>query len=213
MILPGVDLSDGPAHTRFVIANDYEQILGNKAHISIGLHQFDMGKTLPVGTDFILALDNENPTISKHSECFLACITVKFKHRFMVLSCCLSSRSVVAVMLLECGVSPVGIGCAAGGVHVRWVEDDAVYFPIVIRKVAAIHSGLNISPSYFIIFGWNLPPKHPLAIGYICNDATRLHIQAKNAGKYLIVSGSAGAEHQVVGGPTVTNDPPGRCFT
>lgn len=49
-----------------------------------------MGKTLPVGTDFILALDDKNPTISKYSECFLASITVKFKYRFMVLSCGLS---------------------------------------------------------------------------------------------------------------------------
>lgn len=73
-------------------------------------------------------------------------------------------------------MSPTGIGCTARGVHVGWVKDYTVYFPIVIRKVATIHSGLNIRPSNLILFGGNVPPKHPLAKGYICNDTTRPYI-------------------------------------
>jgi hypothetical protein len=56
MVLPGMALSYHPDHPRFIGPHDHKQIFTAILMRGQFIDYLDIGKPLPVGTDFILAL-------------------------------------------------------------------------------------------------------------------------------------------------------------
>ena len=61
MILPGVDLPNRTAYTRFVLSDHHKQVFSHEALLFKGLNQFYVRESLPIGADFVLALDDKHP--------------------------------------------------------------------------------------------------------------------------------------------------------
>ena len=55
-----MNLSFQSAYAGLIQTHDNKQIFGIKTQRLISRNNFNMSQTLPVGADFILALDNEN---------------------------------------------------------------------------------------------------------------------------------------------------------
>ena len=59
-----MDLSDYAAHSWAVLSYHNKQVFCNEIQGVTHFHDFDMGKTLAIGTDLILAFDNEHPPVT-----------------------------------------------------------------------------------------------------------------------------------------------------
>ena len=91
MVFSCMDLLDSSADARPVVAHYHKEVLGNESKSRKGLHQLNVGKSLPIGAYLILALDDEDPAFSKHPVGFRACTRVQLQNSFMVLPGGLSS--------------------------------------------------------------------------------------------------------------------------
>ena len=67
MVLSRMDLLLHPAHSRSVCSHQHKQVLGVELERDVLVDDFDVGQVLPIGTHFILALDNEGAAIAKHA--------------------------------------------------------------------------------------------------------------------------------------------------
>jgi hypothetical protein len=64
MILASVNLLNHTADTGAIVSNNNEEILSDKAHFLVCRHYLYMGKSLLIGTDLILALHDEDTSVS-----------------------------------------------------------------------------------------------------------------------------------------------------
>ena len=85
MVLSCVDLLHHPTYTRVVLPHQHKQVFSNKPLGYKGRHDFYMGEPLPVGTNFVLALDYEHTAVAENPGRFRSGIVVEFQHGFMVL--------------------------------------------------------------------------------------------------------------------------------
>lgn len=131
MILPRVHLSDRPANSRPVLPHDNKKVFGDKAHVFIGCHDFDMGEALPIGANFVLALYDQNTSLSQHAPRFPSRINVQFKHRLVILAVGQIARPVIPIMALKRSMNFVG--GSARRVHIGRIEHNTVNGFIRIR--------------------------------------------------------------------------------
>ena len=89
-----------------------------------------------------MALYNEDSALAENTIRFLPGILIQIYDRFVILAFCLSARPVVAVVFLKRFMRLMSR--SSWGVHVRWVKNDAIDLPIIVRELSAIHSVLNI---------------------------------------------------------------------
>ena len=169
MVLSRVNLPDGATYSWTVISNNDKEVFWDKAQFTIRLHDFYMGEALTVGAHFVLAFDDEDSSIPKHSMRLYARIRIQFQYCFMVLTCCVIARSVVPVIRLESALALMG--SAAGRMHIGRVENHAVDLTVLIRQVATIDSRLDVSSKNAVLAFRNVAPKNSFTVRYVRNYA------------------------------------------
>ena len=60
MVLSRVNLPDGAAHAGVVVPDHHEQVLGYETGSAVFIDNFDVGESLAIGANFILALYDAN---------------------------------------------------------------------------------------------------------------------------------------------------------
>lgn len=65
MVLASMNLPHGATDAWLVLSNDNKQVFALESHVRAILHDFNMSEVLPVGTDFILAFDNQDSPVSQ----------------------------------------------------------------------------------------------------------------------------------------------------
>ena len=204
MVLPCVNLLDDTTDAGTIVPNHDEQVFSHEFHAAAHFHYLDVRKTLPVRTDFILALHDEHAPVAQHPVCLASCFPVQFQNGFVVLRTVLSLAPVIGVILLERWVGLMG--GASRSMHIRRVEDYTVDAPICIRKAPAVDAVLNVGSAKFVRVRRDVSPKDPFPVRHVCDDAARLYVQRQDTWKYPFVSFLVCAQNQFVGSGTVPDD-------
>ena len=128
-----------PCHTAYawtVVTHYHEQVFGNKTHVFILLHDLDMSESLPVGTYFVLALDDEYSAIPQYPVSLSTAINVQFKNSFVIFAPRPITRAIVAVVAFVWILARVR--GATRGVHIWRVEHHAIYVSISVWKITTV---------------------------------------------------------------------------
>ena len=112
MILSSMNLPYHSADSRTIVANYHEEVFGGEADFFVHVHDLHVRKPLLVRANFILAFHDQDAVRHQDAVRLQAAILVQVENRLVILACCLSPASVVAVMVLEWCVNRVG--CATG---------------------------------------------------------------------------------------------------
>ncbi len=88
---------------------------------------------------------------------------------------------------------------AAGCVHVRWIEHDAIDRGIAIGQFPTIDTSNHIARLNFLIFTLHLFPKYAFSIGDVSNDALFRDVQLQDIRKNVVITCSICRENQLVG--------------
>ena len=171
-------------HTRSICSCNHKQVFGDESRTRIGLHDFDMGEPLPVRANLVLALYNHHSPIPKDAVSLDSRVFVKGEDGFVVFSP-MSVGVVIAIVALEWGLP--GVGCPAGGVHIRRIEHNAINGTIGIWEHPAIRPRQNVGWQDVVLMRRHPSPKNPFAEGYISDGSAALDVQIKNLGEHRIV--------------------------
>ena len=185
MVLPGVYLTFCTTDSRTVFADDYEQVFGDKSRAFIIKHDFDMRKSLSVGTDLVLTLDNTHSAVAQYAMCFTSGLLIQFQNGFVILGFGLISGPIVSVMLLECVVR--GMCGTAGAMHVGRINDHTVQCFIVIRQLPAINPGQYVRWKQIILIFGNvfarMPPCRMSHLLPYCPVSRRVPVSVGRSGR------------------------------
>ena len=198
MILPSMDLPNCPTDTRAVLAHHYKQVLRYKSDLFICVHNFYVGKPLPVRTDFILTLYYKDATLPQNPMRFGTCTFIKRHHCIMVFPISPVASPVIPVMPLECRMN--SMGSSAGGVHIGGVQNYAVYFTVTIRQIATVSALLYVGGKQVVLVFRDVSPEDALSISNVRNYAFRCDIEIQNLRKDVFVAPHIRAEYKIICG-------------
>ena len=198
-------LSCHTAYARAIITHYYEQILGDKTDVFILPHDLDMCKSLPVGTYFVLALDDKHSAIPQYPVSLSTTINVQFKHGFVIFAPCPITRAIVAVVAFVWILARVR--GATRGVHVWRVEHHTIYIPVSVRKVTTVGTICDVGRQESVSAKFYILPEHALAIGDVSYNATFGNIEFQDFGEHVFVRRLVCAQNEIISGGAVPDDP------
>ena len=76
-----MNLFENAAHSRFVWADDNEQIFAEKSKLGIGVDDLNVGQVLAICADLILTLYDQYASVAQHSMSLATAILVEFYNR------------------------------------------------------------------------------------------------------------------------------------
>ena len=138
MVLSCVDLLDYPAYPGTVPPHQDEQIFRDETYRFVSPHNFNMGESLFVRADLVLAFHYEHAAFTEDTGRLHAGFSVEPQHCFVVLRVCAVPGTVVLVVFLK-RFMPF-MRRSSWRVHIRRVEHDAVNLAVCIRQGAAIYT-------------------------------------------------------------------------
>ena len=205
MILPGMNLLCHTAYPRAIIPHYHEQILGNKPHVFIRLHNLDMGESLPIGTYFVLTLDNQHASVSKNSIGFSSTLNIKFKHGFVIFAPRPIARAIVAVVAFIRFLARVR--SATRRVHVWRVEHHTIYVSVSVREITAVGPVCDVGRQESVSAQFYILPEHTLAVGDIRHDAALEYIEFQDFGEHILIRRLICAQNEIIFRGSVSDNP------
>lgn len=89
-----------------------------------------MCQSLPVGTDFVLALYDQDASRLQHPQCLCRTLKIQVQHSFVVFLGGVTGPIVAVVLFV---ILMILVSCAAGCMHIRRVKHDAVNRQVAVR--------------------------------------------------------------------------------
>src|SRR5688572_27259550 len=105
MVFACMDLLQHAGYSGLVMANHDKQVLAVKPELFVIVDDFNMGKPLPVGRNFVLAFDDGDALRLENAGRLMACLVVKISHSSVPLRTAFVLFVAVTVVLPECGMT------------------------------------------------------------------------------------------------------------
>jgi hypothetical protein len=155
---------------------------------------------LHTSADFILALDYEDSVRLQDPLGFDCCLNIQLQHRVVPLA--LESIRAVAVRIVVAerrmgAVSCEGLVASEQALHVRRVQNKAVYRAPRIWELAAVGTRPQVSRQQGILVGRDIPPEDALPIRNVGHLRPSWHVQTKHPREDVGIVSGVGGEHQV----------------
>jgi len=202
VVLAGVHLPQHAAYTGLVHSEHHEQVLDHKAQSREFVDDFDMGQTLLVGTNLILALHNVNALRLKHPMSLPRAPEIEIENRFVVF---LAPVFCPVVVVVNLEVLVVLVRSPARRVHVGRVGHNAVHRGIAVRQLPAVHTIPKVSRPQVVGASRNVLPKDPFAIGNVRDQAALGNEELQDVRENLVVRRLIRREDQFVRSDTTSD--------